>query len=313
MKRTTNHYRRGSFGARFRSQLAAQTRHQNQIPDLTPREQELVDQIQRRVRENQRRGINMRGECTALAIYTPPCTALTIYEPPVDFKPPASAPIDRPLVDWSQTTMMPRPHNPKRRERFYAVRCSKCDGERWLRAFDARRVEQGTRTVCARCQSQAAGSKGYAATRALYGDKWAVECLQAYLLDHPRPTMQAVADILDELGIPHEREYWLEDGGNVFLIDAMLPGNKAIEADGTYVHSLEKQRLADECKRAVLAARGYELLVVTDQDVAAGRAEAMIRDYAGMGFDALPAGLCEDRREPQSEDTRYEDVQLPIF
>lgn len=285
MKHKTNSYRRGSFGARFRSQLAAQTRHENEIAEPTPRQQQTIDLIQHRVRENQRRGINMRGERAALAIYTPPCTALAIYEPPLAFKP-----VTPSLVDWSQPTPRSRPHDPTRRETFYPVRCPSCNNVRMLRAFDARRVEAGTRRVCASCQSRSAGSKGYAATCATHGKKWAVERLRDYLLDHPRPTMQAIINILDNLGVDYECEYWLEtETGNVYLIDAVLPGKKAIEADGTYVHSLDKQRAVDERKRAYLRRRGYELLVITDQDVAAGRAEAMIEDYAGVR-----AGLCEE-------------------
>lgn len=280
MGHTTNYYRKGSFGAHFRSQLSAQTRHQNAIPETTPRQQQVIEKIRQH-------GLNPRGNsrCTALVLYQPPCTALAIYEPPLEFKPVAP-----PLVDWSRPMSLPRPSNPNRRETFYPVYCPSCNSTRMLRAFDARRVESGTRRVCARCQSIAAGSKGYAATCETHGKKWAVERLRDYLLDHPRPTMQAVIDILDNLGVDYECEYWLEtETGNVYLIDAVLPGKKAIEADGTYVHSLDKQRAVDERKRAYLRRRGYELLVITDQDVAAGRAESMIEAYA-----EVRAGLCED-------------------
>lgn len=292
MGHTTNYYRKGSFGAHFRSQLSAQTRHQNAIPETTPRQQQVIEKIRQH-------GLNPRGNsrCTALVLYQPPCTALAIYEPPLEFKPVAPS-----LVDWSRPMSLPRPSNPNRRETFYPVYCPSCNTTRMLRAFDARRVESGTRRVCARCQSIAAGSKGYAATCETHGKKWAVERLRHYLLDHPRPTMQAVINILDTMGTDYEREYWLEtDDGNVFLIDAVLPGKKAIEADGTYVHSLDKQRAADERKRSYLQSQGYELLVITDQDVARGEAMNMIQNYISQ-----PTGLCEN------EQLAYEPLPIPF-
>lgn len=186
-------------------------------------------------------------------------------------------------VDWTRAELRPRPHNPRRRETFVPVTCPTCGNERWLRPFDARRVERGERAVCRTCQQRAAGSKGYAATTARWGKKCSVKWLREYLLDHPRPTMAAVINILDDLGIPYEREFWLElPGGKVYLIDAVVRGQLAIEADGSYVHSLDKQQAIDAAKRRAIRSEGFDLLVITDQDVAAGRAESMLRAYVGI-------------------------------
>lgn len=187
------------------------------------------------------------------------------------------------VVDWSRAELRPRPHNPSRRETFVPVTCPACGSERWLRPFDARRVEQGKRKVCRKCQQRDAGAKGYAATTARWGDKCAVKWLREYLLDHPRPTMAAVVNILDDLGVRYEREFWLElPDGKIYLIDAVVNGYLALEADGNYVHSLDKQQAIDAAKRAAIRREGFDLLIITEDDVAAGRAESMLRAYAGM-------------------------------
>lgn len=184
------------------------------------------------------------------------------------------------MVDWARAELRPRPNNPKRRETFIPVTCPACGNERWLRPFDARRVEQGKRRICRKCQQHEAGVKGYAATTGRWGKKCAVKWLREYLLDHPRPTMAAVVNILDDIGVGYELEFWLElPDGKVYLIDAVVNGYLAVEADGSYVHSLEKQQVLDAAKHDAIRREGFDLLVITEDDVVAGRADAMLREY----------------------------------
>ncbi|MHB8629809.1 MAG: hypothetical protein ACYDBJ_25870 [Aggregatilineales bacterium] len=83
-------------------------------------------------------------------------------------------------VDWSRVELRPRSYRsrPTKREAYYACLCEQCGRTYWLRATDARRAAQRG-SPCKRCQRQAAGRKGYAATRARYGPQYALERVAA--------------------------------------------------------------------------------------------------------------------------------------
>src|SRR5215472_16372891 len=105
-------------------------------------------------------------------------------------------------VDWSQVELRPRGYRsrPNKRESYYACTCERCGRTYWLRATDARRAEQRGST-CKRCQCQAAGRHGYAATRDNYGVHYALECVAAYQLTHPSQPEDTVRNWLDERGV----------------------------------------------------------------------------------------------------------------
>jgi len=126
-------------------------------------------------------------------------------------------------VDWSQFELRPRGYHsrPNKRERYYACTCEVCGRAYWLRATDARRAAERDST-CKRCHCQAAGRKGYAATRSKYGERYALECVAAYQIAHPSKPEETVRDWLDERGAHYRRQYIFRKSGANFIIDFVI-------------------------------------------------------------------------------------------
>ncbi|MHB8624569.1 MAG: hypothetical protein ACYDBJ_20810 [Aggregatilineales bacterium] len=155
-------------------------------------------------------------------------------------------------VDWSQVELRSRGYRgrPTKRESYYACTCERCERTYWLRATDARRAAQRD-SACSHCQRQAAGRKGYAATRAKYGTRYALERVAAYQLAHPSKPEQTVRGWLDERCIHFSQQYiFCKDCAN-FIIDFVIDNQIALEVNG-YRHQRHRQA-RDERLRALWA------------------------------------------------------------
>lgn len=177
-----------------------------------------------------------------------------------------------------------RPNSRNRRETFYPVTCPDCLNVRYLRAFDARRVEREQRFVCGVCQRSAAGKRGYVVTTLRYGEKIAVKHCRAWQLANPSRPAQEVARILDLLGVPYQRESWLATKASgkrqrVYLLDFELAGGRVIEVDGEWAHGQPSRIKRDRALRSLLTRRGMPLLRISDRDIHEGRALEMVRAW----------------------------------
>lgn len=155
------------------------------------------------------------------------------------------------------------------------VACPTCGVVRLLRPADARRTR-----LCRKCHLTEIAPLGWQATKARHGEKAAVRFLQTYRLDHPSALEQQMIDTLDRLGILYQREAWIEDPdtGKVYLVDFVLPGNRAIEVNGEWVHQYHFRR--DAAKLDLLIRLGYEVLTLTDRDMQHPEFEQHVRGFA---------------------------------
>ncbi len=135
-----------------------------------------------------------------------------------------------PTVDWSRPVLLPRPHNPARRETFYPVRC-RCGAVRLLRAADARKVE-ATGAPCRFCHARLAGKLGYRATVEKYGADFFLEVTQRTQREHPSSAEQKLAAMLDELGATYERQRIVRGSARSFVIDFTLSDGTLVEVNG---------------------------------------------------------------------------------
>lgn len=148
--------------------------------------------------------------------------------------------------------------------RMIDVACPTCGTVRQLRPRDAKRVKQ-----CRRCHLTSIAPLGWRATKAKYGPKAAVSHVQAYRRANPSDLEQIVITHLDDLAVKYQREVWFETpSGKVYLLDFVLPGQRVIEVNGSYVHIHHKER--DARKLAALDAAGYTVLVLSEPQVKNG-------------------------------------------
>lgn len=165
--------------------------------------------------------------------------------------------------------------------------CPQCKQGRELRPADARRaLERGS--VCRLCHLSNIAPLGYEATRAKYGDKFAVHFIRDYLLKHPSRLERKVITALKRLSLSTfqaEREYLFEHGDKCYLIDFVFKRGCekiAIEVNGDYAHSFHAER--DARKIAALRAEGWRVLVLTTQDVHAADLPARLAQFLGTSF-----------------------------
>lgn len=144
-----------------------------------------------------------------------------------------------------------------------------CEG-RWVRPIDAARAER-----CQKCHCKAIAAKGYAATVAKYGEKFAVMHQRDYRLAHPSNLERMVAGWLDEWRVSYQREVVFEIGSVCFLIDFVIDGRIAIEVQGEWAHSWHQQR--DERKLDhLINDSDYTPLVLAEVDIQNGSAKAQL-------------------------------------
>lgn len=147
----------------------------------------------------------------------------------------------------------------------YLATCQ-CGFERWLKKCDAQKVEQGGAS-CHLCQRRAAGMKGYAATKAKYGEAHAAKMMQEYRLSHPSGLEIQVMGHLEALGIQYQREAIVCDR---WLVDFLIDGHLVIEVDGEYTHSMRDANKEAQRRNQIRDA-GYELLQISEAAVPQAR------------------------------------------
>ncbi len=156
--------------------------------------------------------------------------------------------------------------------RMTVTTCPTCGSERRIRVADVGRAKQ-----CQRCHLTQIARRGYAATRDKYGQHFAVRFVRDYRLANPSSLEQIVTNWLEEAGIYFEGEYWFETGGgDVFLVDFMLPGCIAVEVNGAWAHSYHVER--DRRKLAALRESGFQVVVLSEADIHSG---AFVHRLAG--------------------------------
>lgn len=160
-------------------------------------------------------------------------------------------------------------------------------------------TKRRTSATCKACHNREIAPKGYAAMVARWGEKWAVNHLRDWRLEHPSDLEQLVRAALDTLGVKYEREFKLTARGgrkaHSYLIDFMVrrPSDwtqVAIEINGVWAHQFHSKR--DRRKMSLLKRRGYPVIVLSDEDIKAKRASereskaaelvAKLRELLGM-------------------------------
>lgn len=121
---------------------------------------------------------------------------------------------------------------------------------------------------CRQCHNSQIAPLGYAATKAKYGENFAIQFVRDYRLSHLSNLEQIVRAWLQQQGLWFEREYWLETADRVYLVDFLLPGSVAIEVNGSWAHSHHADR--DARKLAALRSEGFTVIVLTEADVLTG-------------------------------------------
>jgi hypothetical protein len=158
------------------------------------------------------------------------------------------------IVDWTRGVLLPRPHNPTRRETFYPVMCHSCHTARYLRSADARKAEAGTRP-CKICAARAAGKLGYKATLEKYGAEFFLEVTARRQREKPSSAEQKLAELLDELGTTYERQQKFRGSARSFVLDFVLPNGVLIEVNGYWHRRVGLERdsqLARDWERRVV-------------------------------------------------------------
>ncbi len=158
------------------------------------------------------------------------------------------------------------------------VICSQCGQVRLVHPSNARRSK-----TCKVCHNRNIAPKGWAATKAKYGEKIAVQQMQKYRWANPSNLEQLVAQKLDELGLYYQREWWFKvRGGKVYLVDFHVSHHGrelAIEVNGFYAHQFHAER--DRQKVKALARR-MKVLVLTECDLQ--------QDFSNRILDLLSLG-----------------------
>lgn len=155
-----------------------------------------------------------------------------------------------------------------------------CEHMRLLRASDARKAER-KQSPCFMCAQKRKAKLGYAAMCARWGEKWAVRHMQRWQLEHPNRDENAVARMLDALGVRYQRQYWLATKASgkrqrVYLLDFVVDFEYVIQVNGG-VHVLHERR--DRRCRSLIKRRGMKLLELTTQDVRGGDALPRLKQF----------------------------------
>lgn len=152
-----------------------------------------------------------------------------------------------------------------------------CDcGVRWFaRADKAKHIRS-----CYQCSQTAKAKKGYAATAAKHGERFALRWLREWRLEHPTCLERIVAAWLDALGIHYEREYYFVTGDNrIRLLDFLVNSQLVIEVNGAYWHQLPGAAERDASKAAAVAYAGFELLVLSEAEITSGEGYTRLANH----------------------------------
>ena len=165
-------------------------------------------------------------------------------------------------VTWEDSIIETRVVSGKRRrERRFRVTCDGCGEVRYLKKSDAKKD-----APCYRCACRAKGRKGYRSAVAKHGRETIMEKLRAYRLENPSAPERQFQAMLDEHGLPYEREVMVKtDEGHIYLIDFVIDGI-AIEVNG-WPHQFEDKKARDRIKACAIIKAGYKLLVVPAENL----------------------------------------------
>ena len=108
-------------------------------------------------------------------------------------------------------------------------------------------------------------------TKAKYGEHFATRFVRLHRLDHPSSLEQIIMNWLDCQGVGYEREFWLDCGEKVYLVDFVICAMGkifAVEVNGSWAHSHHTER--DSRKLAALRDCGFDVIVVDEADVLNG-------------------------------------------
>lgn len=154
---------------------------------------------------------------------------------------------------------------------YYLAQCT-CGCDWYVRADRVKHIQS-----CYICSQSERGKKGYAATKAKYGEFYALRHWREWRIENPTCLERRVARWLDELGVPYEREYWFDTGSGIFLLDFLVNASLVIEVNGTYWHELPGAAARDERKAEALRYAEFELLTLTEDAVTSGDGYALIQ------------------------------------
>ena len=164
----------------------------------------------------------------------------------------------------------------RRSEIVYPVECPNCGKERWLKKWDALKA-LANNCLCYHCSQTEKGRLGWLATTTRWGLKIALQHLRNYRLAHPSNLETEVIAILNELGLPYEREVFCECAGRIYLIDFVIDKYLAVEVNGDYFHSQRQE--ADARKVRDLKHCGYRVLVLSQAQIQAGQTQAILQHH----------------------------------
>jgi G:T-mismatch repair DNA endonuclease (very short patch repair protein) len=175
-------------------------------------------------------------------------------------------------IDYRNTTQRTRLVKGKPRvDTYYLAQCA-CGCDWYVRADRVEHIQS-----CYLCSQSERGKKGYAATKAKYGEFYALRHWREWRIENPTCLERRVARWLDELGVFYEREYWFDSGNGIFLLDFLVNSSLAIEVNGAYWHETPSAIERDERKADALRYHGFEVLALTEEAVTSGDAYALIQ------------------------------------
>lgn len=175
------------------------------------------------------------------------------------------------IVPNSKTTRAHDVNGKRRVETYYTARCT-CGCQWPVRSDRVKHVRS-----CQTCSQRAKGKKGYAATKAKYGERFALRWWREWRMENPTCLERTVAGWLDELGVDYEREYWFETGDGVFLLDFLVNCTFAVEVHGAYWHDMASGMKRDARKAEALDYAEFTLLTLSEDDVTSGRGFAKLQ------------------------------------
>lgn len=164
----------------------------------------------------------------------------------------------------------------RRSEIVYPIECPNCANERWLKKWDALKALQNN-CLCYRCSQTEKGRLGWLTTTSKWGAETALQHLRNYRLANPSKLEREVMILLDELGLPYEREVFCNCAGRIYLIDFVIADSFAIEVNGDYFHS--KRYEADARKAIDLETCGYRVLVLLESQIQVGQASSILQSH----------------------------------
>lgn len=181
-------------------------------------------------------------------------------------------------VNWEKYESRNARKSGNRTERFYEVTCGICGLTYGLRKHDARKAVAENRT-CKKCQTSAAGKRGYKVTAAKLGNDFALQAVIKTQLANPSKPEQQIAVWLDELGVSYTRQVIVNLATSRYIVDFMLADGRGIEGAGGYYHARNKQSKDEQLAEMMIVLFLTDDLVMKNPDAAFG----IIKKFVSQG------------------------------